>query len=152
MELRSRGAALRRTRNSAYGSLGRKKARSRGFVRPAKGNIVTFEFSAVPSAPAGFVTADDFLSKMKSNPEIARRLPAARARLESLSTGKPTLVRLRLRLGLSQAELATAIGSNQPAISAYESGAREPSLGVASKLARTLNVSLDELAGAFTHD
>ena len=51
-------------------------------------------------------------------------------------------------LGLTQTELADRVGVHVRQIRRYERGEQQPVLGVAAKLAATLGVSLDELAGA----
>lgn len=50
-------------------------------------------------------------------------------------------------LGLSQTALADRVGVHVRQIRRYERGEQQPVLGVAAKLAQTLGVSLDELAG-----
>jgi len=51
-------------------------------------------------------------------------------------------------LGLTQTELADRVGVHVRQIRRYERGEQQPVLSVAAKLASTLGVSLDELAGA----
>ena len=50
-------------------------------------------------------------------------------------------------LGLTQRALAELVGIDVRQIRRYESGEQQPVLGVAARLATTLGVSLDELAG-----
>jgi transcriptional regulator with XRE-family HTH domain len=57
------------------------------------------------------------------------------------------LKRRRGVLGLSQAELAEGAGVHLRQIRRYESGEQQPVLAVAARLATTLDVSVDELAG-----
>lgn len=47
--------------------------------------------------------------------------------------------------GLSQVQLAEAIGVGQPTISMWESGEMQPSVRNAVKLARALGVSVEDL-------
>lgn len=47
--------------------------------------------------------------------------------------------------GMSQAEVAKAIGVSQPAYCYMENGDKVPSLPVAKQIAKTLNTSLDYL-------
>jgi putative transcriptional regulator len=47
--------------------------------------------------------------------------------------------------GMSQADVARAIGVTQPAYCYFENGDKVPSLPVAKQIARTLKVSLDYL-------
>ena len=51
----------------------------------------------------------------------------------------------RLRLGLSQRELARLLGCDRTTIAAYEGGKIVPSLGMARKMAQLFGISLDEL-------
>jgi DNA-binding XRE family transcriptional regulator len=62
--------------------------------------------------------------------------------------GHQTLTTLRLRAGLSQAELGALCGMQQPHISRYESGRHEPGVFQAAALAKALGVSLDTLVEA----
>lgn len=57
------------------------------------------------------------------------------------------LTEVREYRGLSQAELAEKAGMVPSAVSHFETGRRDPSLGSLRKLARALSVSLDDLAG-----
>ena len=62
---------------------------------------------------------------------------------------RPDLVRLRQNAGLSQAQLAAALGLRSPrAIKAWESGAYAPSISYAVPLARVLGVPLQEVVEA----
>jgi transcriptional regulator with XRE-family HTH domain len=62
---------------------------------------------------------------------------------------RPDLVRLRQNAGLSQAQLAAALGLSSPrAIKAWESGAYAPSMSHAVPLARVLGVPLQEVIEA----
>jgi transcriptional regulator with XRE-family HTH domain len=49
-----------------------------------------------------------------------------------------SLVELRRRFGLSQAELARLAGTSQPAIAAYESGSKSPHLRTIERIAESL--------------
>ena len=53
----------------------------------------------------------------------------------------------RITKGLSQKEVAEAVGVAKSTYSLYESGSREPNVQTIKKLADTLNVSADELLG-----
>jgi len=57
------------------------------------------------------------------------------------------LYRFRLERGLTQMELAEAIGSSQRALSRYETVAEFPPASVVVLLAKALHVSTDELLG-----
>ena len=51
----------------------------------------------------------------------------------------------RKAANLTQKDLADKVGVAVPTISSYETGTKEPGLGIAVKMAEALNVSLDEL-------
>ena len=55
------------------------------------------------------------------------------------------LSELRKNKGISQEELAKALGVSQGAISAYETGRWEPSIQTIKKLASILDCTVDEL-------
>lgn len=55
---------------------------------------------------------------------------------------------LRTKSGMSQADLARAIGVSTSAIGMYEQGRREPDTSAILKFARFFNVSVDYLLGA----
>ncbi len=57
------------------------------------------------------------------------------------------LVETRKKRGLSQEELASMIGTQGPAIGRYERGIAKPTIEVATKLSKCLEVSLDYLVG-----
>lgn len=60
----------------------------------------------------------------------------------------PEVIRTqRLRLGMTQGELARAINVTERTIRRYEVGEQPPSLADAKLLAHVLEVTLDELAG-----
>jgi transcriptional regulator with XRE-family HTH domain len=52
----------------------------------------------------------------------------------------------RERLGESQVNLAATAGISQGYLSQLETDEREPTLSIAARLAKALNISLDELA------
>jgi Predicted transcriptional regulators len=54
----------------------------------------------------------------------------------------------RVEAGLSQKELAQAIGVSPPAINRFEKGIKSPSIETLAKLASSLGVSSDYLLGA----
>lgn len=53
----------------------------------------------------------------------------------------------RIKSGMTQGDVAKAIGVSQPAYCYMENGDKVPSLPVAKELARLLNISLDYLVG-----
>jgi len=57
------------------------------------------------------------------------------------------LLEVRKKRGLSQDVLAKELGTQGPAIGRYERGVAKPTIEVAGKLAKILEVSLDYLVG-----
>jgi transcriptional regulator with XRE-family HTH domain len=68
-------------------------------------------------------------------------------KVEASSEFGQRLVELRRARGLTQTQLAEAIGSSQRAISSYETVAEFPPAAVVVELARALHVTTDELFG-----
>jgi transcriptional regulator with XRE-family HTH domain len=68
-------------------------------------------------------------------------------KVEATSEFGRRLVELRRARGLTQSQLADAIGSSQRAISSYETVAEFPPAAVIVELARALHVTTDELFG-----
>lgn len=64
----------------------------------------------------------------------------------------PNVMRTRRAdLGMSQADLARRADVAVRQIARYEAGEQQPALNVAQRMAAALQISLDELAGAYTH-
>jgi DNA-binding XRE family transcriptional regulator len=83
-----------------------------------------------------------------------RRFLAARRRREAAAQGVETLGQ-RIRAareahGLTQAELAARAHVAQAYLSYLEQDQREPSLSIAARIARELEIPLDELASTLT--
>jgi len=60
-----------------------------------------------------------------------------------------TLRNLRLRVGLSQAQLAEKIGTSQPQVARLEAGTQEPTLKTLRRISDALGVDLNTLGTAF---
>jgi transcriptional regulator with XRE-family HTH domain len=61
--------------------------------------------------------------------------------LEKLEPGYQ-VARLRIKLGLTQAQLAEMVGTKQPSIARLESGASSPSLSFLEKVAQALGAEM----------
>jgi DNA-binding XRE family transcriptional regulator len=90
-------------------------------------------------------------------PEITaqgRELLAEKRRREAAARGTTTLGQklraVREARGLSQADLAARARVEQDYLSHLEQDHREPSLSIAARIARELDIPLDELASAAT--
>jgi transcriptional regulator with XRE-family HTH domain len=57
------------------------------------------------------------------------------------------IAQLRKARGMTQAELARAIGVSQQAVFAYELGERRPSILLLAKIAKALTVAVEDLIG-----
>ena len=65
--------------------------------------------------------------------------------------GTPDAIRVnRIKLGLTQAQLAREIGVDTRQINRYETGETEPTLAIARRLADKLRITMDELAGGLS--
>lgn len=97
--------------------------------------------------PAGYTTIDDVVAEFERDPAMQEELFDARRWLaDSVLAGKPVTLRtLRLRKGLSQAQLAAAIGTQQPHVARIERGQADPQLDTCRRLARALGVDLNTL-------
>jgi transcriptional regulator with XRE-family HTH domain len=58
-----------------------------------------------------------------------------------------TITERRKEIGMTQAELARALGVSQQTVFAYELGGRRVSLLIVAKLARIFQISVEELIG-----
>lgn len=90
---------------------------------------------------------DDLLAEIEKDKDLAQDMSAARV---WLAQDLPRdLAALRLSRGLSQSQLAKAVGLRQPNISTIESGARKPEYDTARKMASVLQVTTDEIYLAY---
>ncbi|HZF43103.1 MAG TPA: helix-turn-helix transcriptional regulator [Sphingomonadaceae bacterium] len=118
-------------------------------------SITVVDFSGSGSVlPVGYGFLDDLISEYESDPELRDDLAAARQEMgaDLLAGGRPTVAALRLSIGLSQADLASLLGTSQAAVSRLESGQQEPRLPMLRKLASALRVDLNTLDRAFYYE
>jgi len=107
-----------------------------------------FRPSDVP-IPDGFEDIDAVVETLEREPHRRAALKGARQRLAGkLESKVGGLATLRLRRGLSQKQLADAIGTSQPHIARIEKGRDNVLLATANQLARALGVTLDEVNAA----
>lgn len=82
----------------------------------------------------------DYIAQREvSDPEFRKLREASRPKLQF----RIALVRARLAAGLTQAEVAKAIGTKQSAIARLESGESNPTLDMMARLATALSVSFE---------
>ena len=104
-----------------------------------------FRPSDVP-IPDGFEDIDTVVEDLERDPQRYVALKGARQRLaRKLEPKVGGLAALRLRRGLSQKQLADAIGTSQPHIARIEKGRDNVLLATANQLARALGVTLNEV-------
>jgi DNA-binding XRE family transcriptional regulator len=110
--------------------------------RPS-GQVFYGEFSPPRALPLpNTKSLSDVLARFQSNPAIAERMPEARRKLGGVlyAKGPATLASLRLRAGLSQAQLAEKINSSQPHIARIERGQTDPGTDTVARIAEALGV------------
>ncbi|NLC36045.1 MAG: helix-turn-helix transcriptional regulator [Alcaligenaceae bacterium] len=89
--------------------------------------------------------------RLSSDPKKAAALQRARRRIaqELSDDSEFSVAKLRLNAGLSQAELANMMGTQQPAIARLEKGQTEPQLSTIEKLAEAFGVAPEKVLNAF---
>ena len=93
-------------------------------------------------------TIDALIDELTAeDPILTSDLQAARGRRADriVAEGQKSLKTLRLSRGLSQADLAAAVGMQQPHIARIERGNNCPTLQTCRKLASALNVDMNTL-------
>lgn len=104
--------------------------------------------------PDGFVRLEDFLNEFETDPSLADGLASARREIaaERNAAGERSLALLRMRRGLTQQQLADALGTKQPTVSRLELGQQVPGLSMLRRLAAVLGVDMNELVSVFPND
>jgi len=99
------------------------------------------------AVPPGYSTIDDVVAELESSPTMREELLDARRWVaDTVLAGKPVTMRtLRLRRGLSQAQLAEAIGTQQPHVARIENGQADMRLETCRRIAQVLGVDLNTL-------
>jgi len=118
---------------------------------PASGSFLLSDkfvktFAEVTANPE-FVDIDDFIEAEESVAEKAALLKQARMAIGvNLTHQNPmTIANLRLKAGMSQLQVAEAIGNSQPSYSNIENGRTDFKVSTAIKIAKVLGVSIEEL-------
>jgi predicted transcriptional regulator len=92
---------------------------------------------------------DDYVAELETEQEWADELKRSRIELASQVENLSSLMSMRLSRGLSQRQLAEKIGASQPQIARLEQGKGNPEVATLRRLARELNVRIDEVLLAF---
>jgi len=116
--------------------------------------VIRMDRSQERAVPAGAMLLDDFLAEFGAHEDIAPLLPSARANLASQLTrdDKPLTVRsLRLKLGLSQADLAARMHTTQANVSNIENREQKPGEDRIRELSAALEVDFNTLMSALAN-
>lgn len=105
------------------------------------------KFQAQPVVPAKTRAISDLARDWERHPTRRSALALARNRIADLSenAGDVTIRALRLRAGLSQANVAELIGTVQPHIARIEGGTVQPTMETCRKLAKIYRVDLNAI-------
>lgn len=123
------------------------RSRSRGAERhrPAV-RFARADFRNFDGLPNGFTRLADILSQSDQAADSELLVKARQTLVEK--RGIKGLAALRLSKGLSQKELADAIGTSQPRLSTWENGSEKPGFDSIKRLRDALKVSADQIVEA----
>lgn len=111
--------------------------------------VVVFEAVVVhPPQRDGWRDINDRIADISKDSRRAAALQRARARLSESLFKEHTLSSLRLSKGMSQSDLAAAIGTSQGRVSRIEAGLDDPLHSTVRKLAAALGVGVEVISNA----
>jgi len=114
--------------------------------------IIEAVFREAPPIPANFLPLDKVLESLHltdaDRAAIREERIALGGRIAASRQAAPRLSDLRRRVGLSQAELAEAIGTSQSRLSQLEAGKQDATLKFLERMKDVLQVSWEELCEA----
>jgi DNA-binding transcriptional regulator YiaG len=128
-------------------------SRRLAYVRHTGSSVVSVDFASPQALPNGTSDLISFLDEFDEDPGIATQLPDARIDVgTAFEKLRGTSIRtLRLKMGMSQADLALALGTSQAAVSAIENRTRKPGEDSIRELSRVLNVDFNTLMEALSN-
>ena len=116
---------------------------------PPRAKVLEFPGNEPTEAtvPPGFTTIDQLIAEFERDPASKEELQRGRRWVaKTVLGGQPQTLRvLRLRKGMSQAQLAEAIGTQQPHIARIERGQADVRLETCRRIAQVLGVDLNTL-------
>ena len=120
------------------------------YVRHTGSSVLSVDFASPQALPKGTSDLIDFLNEFDGDPRITAQLPDARIDVGTAfeRDGGTSIRTLRLKMGMSQADLAMALGTSQAAVSAIENRMRKPGEDSIRELSRVLNVDFNTLMEA----
>lgn len=111
------------------------------------GVVVFAEFNASRPLPVkDAVSLEQLIDRYQADPQKARKMAVARSTVaESLYRNVVSLCTLRLKAGLSQAQLAAQALTSQPHLSRIELGQNDPSTDLIERIAKALSLDASEV-------
>lgn len=103
---------------------------------------VTFDMApAVPTHSTHGISIGALVSQREKDPRKAAAYARARQKIAGrLEGGEPSLAQLRLAKGMSQSQLAEAMGKKQPYVARLESGSNDVQMSTIEAIAKALGV------------
>ncbi|WP_282372936.1 helix-turn-helix transcriptional regulator [Pseudomonas sp. PS02290] len=123
------------------------KARHQAEPGSPQAKVFTFEIKRPPSSLAGRHSAfDDLLAELESSPASAPEMSEARTWVaDRFYQGEQTIKAARLKKGLSQKQLASALNTSQPHVATIEKGCVDLMMSTAVKLCEVLGIEMNDL-------
>jgi DNA-binding XRE family transcriptional regulator len=111
---------------------------------------VTFDMAApAPTHTTHGVSIAAIVAEREKDSRKAAAYARARQKLAArLTDGAPSLAQLRLAKGMSQAQLATAMGAKQPYVARLEKGSNDIQVSTIEALAKALSVPASDVFAA----
>jgi ribosome-binding protein aMBF1 (putative translation factor) len=108
-----------------------------------RGLLSIVQVELAPPIPARYSNIEDVVARAAKDERKKKALQEARKRLAEKSYGnrKPSIAVLRLKLGMSQTDLAVEMNSSQSHIARIESGTEDLRMSTLEKLAKALKIS-----------